>query len=202
MRQVDLHIQAGLLLVALCACGQGTFTFDQQSSTDDSPLAYGSGPTVQSQLPSAGQSFSPSLAGVDFIRLKFNDGDLTDGLGANIYLNLRTDSITGPILGTTAAVTMADGFRGVRDFFLPATVSLTSGATYYFELTLQSGGPWRTSIASYNYTGGEAFRQGLPYPGGDYWFREGLYVIPEPSSAVLSLVVGGTLVLLRRTKRV
>ena len=197
-----LRIGWVLLLAACCTQGQGTFIYDQQSSTYEVPPAYGSGPAIQGALPSTGQSFTPSLSGVDFIRLTFNDGDLSDGLGATIYLNLRSTSITGPVLGTTAPVSMPNGFSGVVNFFFPNTVSLAPATVYYFDLGLQSGGTWNVDVEGFHYPGGEAFKQGSPYPGSDYWFREGLYVVPEPSPAVLSALGGALLGLLRRCRSV
>jgi hypothetical protein len=186
-----------ILSVALCARGQGTFIFDQQSSTHEGQPNYGEGAGIQGLLPSTGQSFTPGLPGIDFIRLIFDDGNINDAAGATIYLNLRSDSITGPILASTAPVTMMNGFRGTRNFFFPSTISLTPQTTYYFDLVFVSGGAWNTIIEPHTYFGGEAFVQGQPYPGGDYWFREGLYVIPEPSATALA-TLGATAFLFAR----
>jgi hypothetical protein len=177
------------------ARAQGTFMYDQQSSTDEGWFAYGYGPTIQNLLPYTGQSFVPTLPGINFIKLNFDDQNPNDGLGATLHLNLRSDSISGPILGTTASVTMTNGFTGVIAFFFPNTLSVTPGTTYYFDLGLESGGPWNTIFEPHTYSGGEAFVQGQPYPGGDYWFREGLYVVPEPSGAAFALVALAVLAL-------
>ncbi len=186
------------LCAAACASGQGTFIFDQQSSTDEGAPGYGSGPEIHSLLPYTGQSFTPGLAGIDFIRLKFDDGATGDGVGASIYLNLRSGSIAGTILGTTATVNMPNGFDSTATFFFPGRISLTPEATYYFELVLQSGVSWRVDVSSYSYSGGEAFANGSPWPGGDYWFREGLYVVPEPSASALGLLGAAMLAFVRR----
>jgi hypothetical protein len=184
----------GLALIACLAAGaralaQGTFVYDQQSSTYEVPLGYASGSEIHSILPSTGQSFTPSLPGINFIRLKFQDSSIIDGVGATIYLNLRSDSITGPILGTTDPVTMPNGFTGTQNFFLPSTITLTPQNTYYFDLVLQSAQAWYVDIESFNYSGGTAFARGAP-AGADYWFREGLYIVPEPSLAALGLIGG------------
>src|SRR5205809_74309 len=87
-------------LAALCdAEGQGTFVYDQQSSTDESPLPL-VGPIIQQQLMFYGQSFTPGLNGVDFIRLKVSDANFGNSLGAVLYVNLRTNSISGGIAGS------------------------------------------------------------------------------------------------------
>ena len=136
-----------------------------------------------------GQSFTPALSGVDFIRLKLADDRPGNGIGATVYLNLRSDSITGPILGTTASISMLDGFRGNPTFFFPATVPVTPGTTYYLEpITAPGSDFWNTIVSEYNYPGGSAIRGGLPVLASDLWFREGLYIVPEPSSALLLLL--------------
>jgi hypothetical protein len=156
---------------------------------DEASPPYGYGPTIQDLLPYTGQSFIPTLTAVNFIKLNFDDQNPNDGLGATLHLNLRSTSISGPILGTTASVSMTNGFTGVTTFLFPNTLSVTPGTTYYFDLDLESGGPWNVIVASYYYPFGNAYRQGISLPGSEYWFREGLYVIPEPSPIPL-LVVG------------
>ena len=201
MKQQFILIQVAILLMASCALGQGTFVFDQQSNTDETPQVYGVGTLMYPA--SFGQSFTPTLPTVGFIRLKFNDGSLADGRGATLYVNLRTDSITGPILSSTAPVTMPNLFTGTTDFYFPTEVPVTPGLVYYFEPVLQSspGLAWYIDVSTYyNYLGGTAFYNGLPQTSGaDLWFREGL-VVPEPSSALLGLLGAGMFVWFRRKK--
>jgi hypothetical protein len=69
MKKTSVLIMA-LTFVSQILFGQGTMVFDQQSSTDEYIPSYGDG-TVMLQIFSPwGQSFTPSLTGVDFIRLK------------------------------------------------------------------------------------------------------------------------------------
>jgi hypothetical protein len=81
-----------LLSAGNIAAAQGTFIYDQQSSTDESAWPYGAGGNLQNSTPT-GQSFTPSLSAVGFVRLNLNDPNPINGLGATIYLNLRTGSI-------------------------------------------------------------------------------------------------------------
>lgn len=192
----NLFSIAIILTATACGHAQGTFIFDQQDSTNETGSPYGTGSTIQSVLPHTGQSFIPTLPGIDFIRLKFTDANPGDNLGATIFLNLRSTSITGPILGTTADVTMPNGFSGTTNFLFPTTIPLMPGTTYYFDLNLVSGGPWDIDIYSYYYPNGESFVGGQPHPGGNYWFREGIIAaVPEPSSVALLLLAGGLLVI-------
>jgi hypothetical protein len=167
------------ILAPAYAHAQGTFIYDQQSATNEGQPNYGDGAGIQGLLPSTGQSLTAGLTGIDFIRLIFDDANPDDGAGATIYLNLRSDSITGPTLGSTAPVSMINGFRGTRNFFFQSTISLTPQTTYYFDLVFVSGGPWNTIIEPHTYPGGEASFRGSHTPGGDYWFREGIVCHPR-----------------------
>jgi hypothetical protein len=200
-----MKFQIPLLLVlfglgAPCAHSQGTFVYDQQSSTDEFVPQYGSGGVMQQIQPPWGQSFTPSLFGVDFIRLKMDDGNLNDAAGASIYINLRANSISGPILGSTDPVAMPSLFAGNPTFFFPATVAVTPGVVYYFEPIVEAGsGNWNIISGPYNYAGGSRWAAGAPVLASDLWFREGLYVVPEPSSVLLLLL--GSFVICWTAKR-
>ena len=178
------------LASALPAKGQGSFVFDQQSSTDEMPIVGGI------QLPGSpssgdGQSFTPSLTSVGFVRLLFSGGG-----GATVYVNLRSDSILGPIIGTTSPVTM--GLSGARTFYSPTPVSITPGTSYYIEPVEQSGTAWDIIVGQYNYAGRNAFSGGSLQGPVDYWFREGI-VVPEPSSSAMLLIVSGGFLFAKRT---
>ncbi len=181
-----------LLLFSMSGYGQSTFIFDQQSVTNDAQSA-GSGGGIQSSQP-VGQSFIPSFSSVRFIRPLLYDGTQNNNLGATVYVNLRSDSITGPILGSTDPVPFPDNFgrgsNGVANFFFPAAVAVTPGTTYYFQPVVQSGDAWGIgAYNNFNYPNGTLFFQGVPNPGSDLWFREG--IVPEPSSiALLSMGIG------------
>jgi len=154
---------------------------------------------MQQILSPWGQSFTAALSSIDFLRLKFNDGNTVDGLGATIYINLRAGSISGTIVSTTSPVAMGNGFAGVTTFLFPSSVPLSAGTTYYFEPILQSGGTWNIEAGEYNYPGGSLFANGLPVTASDLWFREGI-IVPEPSSFAL-LVIGGCSLLWLRNRR-
>jgi hypothetical protein len=188
-----------LMIPALVSSGQGTFIYDQQSA--DESAGGGGFVTIQSNQP-LGQSFTPTNSSVGFIRLWLSDSVL-NGLGATVYVNLRTSSITGPIFGSTDPVLMPDGFgvssRGFTSFFFSTPVPVTPGVTYYFQPVVQSGdNSWALIGYHYNYSGGTAFVNGTADSVNDLWFREGI-VVPEPSS--LSLIIGsGVLFYVRRAK--
>ena len=194
MKKVALHIFAILFAImpntSLC---QGTFVYDQQSADE---TAGGVGAVINSNQP-IGQSFTPTLSSVGFIRLFLSDSSL-NGVGASVYVNLRQGSITGPILASTDPVSMPDSFSGHPDFLFSTPVSVTPGTTYFFQPVLQAGdSTWSIVGYNYNYDGGTAFIQGNPNIGSDVWFREGI-IIPEPSGVWLILLGIGIFVWRRR----
>src|SRR6266403_1893617 len=92
-------LQQIFAFVPLIAKAQGTFVFYQQSSDESNG---GSSANVSQTAQPTGQSFTPSLNGIGFVRLNLFDENRNNGLGATIYVNLRSNSITGPIIDSTA----------------------------------------------------------------------------------------------------
>ena len=61
---------------------------------------------------------------------------------------------------------------------------------YAIEL-LQTAGNllgWGAADAGVAYSGGEMIRDGQPSSQGNWWFIEGIFVVPEPSSASLCII--------------
>jgi hypothetical protein len=190
-----------LVLLPMRVVSQGVFVYDQQSATEST--GGGVGDDFQSNQP-FGQSFVPSLSSVGFIRLFLYDFHGGDGLGTTISVNLRTNSITGPILSSTTPVSLPDGFglgnSGYVDLIFSNPVAVTPGTTYYFQPVAQSGGSPDWAIVVYNgygYAGGTELRQGQPLLFNDLWFREGV-IVPEPSTACLVLLGSALLVHARK----
>ena len=185
-----------LFSLSLHAYGQGTFIYDQQSA--DESTGGGAGYFIQTNQP-IGQSFTPNLSSVGFVRLFL--WDRANGLGATLSVNLWSGSLTnGSLLGTTLPVALPDQFLGYTDFFFANPVAVTPGETVYFQPTIQSGDTTVNIFAyHYGYPGGTSFIQGVPNPNGfDLWFREGI-VVPEPSA--FSLLIGsGVLLYVHRKK--
>jgi hypothetical protein len=126
-----LLLVIGLAQLRACslAAGQGTVIYDQQSSTEAHYLEGGA--DIQ-QNQAMGQSFTPQLSTVGFVRLFLYNGILGNDSGAQLYVNLRTSSITGPLLGSSAIVFIpSGGFASTVDFFFTNGVPVTPGQTYY-----------------------------------------------------------------------
>lgn len=194
-KDYELNIKTLLLLLTTFACAigaaqaQGTFVYDQESSTDE-VSRFGS---VRIQFyGTVGQSFTPSLSTIGFVRLR--QFDLTPGnaLGANLVVNLRSGDINGPIIGTTTAVTLADRFAGSVDFFFASAVPVIPNTTYYFQTLVQSGDNWGITAMLDTYPNGSFIsgNTGTVFLGADLWFREGI-VVPEPSSVLLFFMGSG-----------
>jgi hypothetical protein len=200
MKSYSLVLQTLLMVSAFAASGQGTMIYDQQSATNRS--FSGQDYPFQAEQP-AGQSFTPTLAAVGFVQLEFVDPHPGDGVGGMVYVNLRADSLTGAILGSTDPVSMPDGFSlGVTNFFFGTPLAVTPGTTYYLQPVLQSGDSlWSIVAGPFNYSGGTFFFNGAPNPNGfNAWFREGV-LIPEPSSGLLVLVGFVAMWVMRRLRR-
>jgi hypothetical protein len=188
--------------VASLALGQGTFVYDQQSVPSDS--TYTEGGVANILDVSVGQSFTPSLSTVGFIRLNIGGGGYIGGPSATFYVNLLLDSINGPILGSTDSVTFLPWYSAPSTFFFSTPVTVTPGDTYYFRVVEENGDDsWGIIYDSdwyrYPYPAGNAYFNGVVAPYWDLWFREGI-VVPEPSSALLFLAGFGALAIFRRGK--
>ena len=191
---LPLSILLASILVGRC---QGTFVYDQQSSTNEVPT--GLDPYIQSSEP-IGQSFVPALSSVGFVRFFVSDSIFPVGSPATIYVNLLSGSITGAVMGATSPLALPGGYSDYTTFFFPTAVTLSPGTTYYFQIVASSADDWRTRLVGVLGFNGTPYVNGVPYGNGSYqlWFGEGI-VVPEPSLP-LALLTGGTVLYLRRKR--
>ncbi|MBI3880120.1 MAG: hypothetical protein HY301_08640 [Verrucomicrobia bacterium] len=197
---VPILAGVGLALAHHALAQTNFFIYDQQSANESTGGGFAT--TIQSNSP-IGQSFTPLLNSVGFIRLKLDDSEI-NGLGATVVVNLRSNSITGPILGTSGPITMPDGFIGYPNFTFSNPVPVVPSNQYFFDVVVQSGDLWAiVDYNTYNYTGGVAYAGGTAFPTVDLWFREGIIgTVPEPSSVCLGLAEAGALVWFLRRRAV
>lgn len=186
-----------LLFAAHSTYCQEVLIYDQQSS-DESRVLEGEMPIHFGQP--MGQSFTPSLSSVGFIQLHLADGERGNGIGATLYVNLRSEGISGPIIDSTLPIMFSDRFTENALFKFTRAVSVTPGIVYYLQPVVVDGDPvWAASAFTYNYPGGTAFFRGAPLETSDLWFREGI-VVPEPGTVVLLLAGLGGIFYLRRMR--
>jgi hypothetical protein len=178
------------LIASLAAVGQGTILYDQQSTN----LIEGSAPWIYQPM---GQSFSPSLSAVSIVQLQLFYSDGINRTGSVLYVNVRSNSLTGPILGTTASVFVPSDFFDITNFVFSTPVSLTPGTTYYLQPAIQSGGVVSSYVTDGSYSGGTAFSGGMPWPEHNLWFREGI-IVPEPQIFSLFLTSAGLFLAFRK----
>lgn len=191
MKTARFFVLIALVFSVWSVRGQGVFTYDQQSSTNETFVPGGG--SIQGLAP-YGQSFTPLASSMNFIRLGVLDQNPNNGLGGTLHLNLRSDTIGGSILATTPSLSFADGYSSFAYFFFSADIPLNSGNLYVFEIVAEPGSDaWRASAGEYSYPGGMVFAGGAPASGSDFWFREGTHTVPEPS--VLSMFGLGALLL-------
>lgn len=185
-------------LATFSGWAQGTLVFDQQSSVDE-VSSPGAGGALQNY--DAAQSFTPSLAAMDFVRLKMRDEIVGNGIGAMLHVEVHSDAADGPVLSSTDPVVLLDGFAGVAHLSFSAPVGLTPGEVYFLapQLTPESD-RWSWSAWEFDYGGGSAWVDGVAAPGSDFWFREGI-TVPEPSTVCLGLFGLASLALGHRGRR-
>jgi len=148
-----------LLSLLLESHAQGTVVYDQQSSTES---RFGEAATVIQFGSPLGQSFTPTLSQVGFIRLRLNDGNINNGLGVTMLLNLCANSVTGSVVATSLPLVMPDNYLGTSDFLFSTPATVTPNDTYFFRLVVQSGDLWQVNLGnSFGYTGGSAYFSGV-----------------------------------------
>lgn len=134
-----------------------------------------------------GQSFTPTLTGLNFIEFRLGS---SSGGPLTAFVNLRDSSsgnnFTGNILGTSATVAFSGTALQDLLFDFASVINLTPGALYVAEIVLSSR--WIVDANGSNPYAGGTVIDGLnpgPLAGIDLVFREGLNVVPEPSSLAL-----------------
>jgi hypothetical protein len=138
-----------------------------------------------------GQEFTPSLAALDIVEIIIGPRDT----GTVAVVNIRKDSITGPLVGTSLPGTFGET---AIHFDFAGLVALVPGDRYVIEAVLISGPAFGPVFSEDLYPGGRGIVLGSPLAGRDMGFREGLSV-PEPAS--LSLLGVGLVFVARRIVR-
>ena len=133
-----------------------------------------------------GQEFTPNLKSLHGVELVTEDFGRKNGIGANLMVNIRKDTIYGTLVGSSLDVTLPDNFGGITHFDFSSDVSLIPGSLYVIELLVTSGDGWGVGSSGgpfSTYPVGNQILWGASHPNNDLWFREG--PIPEPATVLL-----------------
>ena len=134
-----------------------------------------------------GQEFTPALTSLNFVNLMLMDFYGHGYVTGELAVSIHAGTITGPVLGTSESLILQPTFQGIGHFDFSAPVSLTPGATYVIQVDVLSGGDWgvgASGISTYVY--GREIQSGVPVEDNDLFFREGITVVPEPSTLACS----------------
>ncbi len=146
-----------------------------------------------------GQTFTPSLNGIDAIELRVSRSSIVpDTVAVDLF---EGTGFGGTLLGTTNSLVLTNGPNQVKHFDFAATIPLTAGNTYTFRARLISAtGDFDLEFSnSDTYSGGEAIGFSAASGGNiDLWFVTGLHTaVPEPPLALLFAACVGALRLLK-----
>ena len=174
-----------ILAVSISPAKADTITFDQTNTG----LPEGSSFQNIQVFSPIGQSFTPTLASLNFVDL------LTATTGSaspfTLEVEIRSGSISGTILGVSQP-TMVTPPSATSTIVTPFTfsmpVTLVPSDLYVIQVLAISGDALVGSSGINNYPGGTQILGGIAQPNNDLWFQEGISV-PEPGE-LLMLVTG------------
>ncbi len=153
-----------------------------------------SGGYVLSAGGSCGQEFVPTEHSVDTVELHMNTQTTTAG---QARVRLRRGSITGRVLGQSAAVSVTG--RGLptqlKTFRFDPPVEVEPGVQHVLEVVHASGGSlgvFLTGFGADTYPLGASIQNGTRRTGEDLWFREGrLRVLSVPDQLNVGPIANG-----------
>jgi hypothetical protein len=140
--RISLFILA-IFLALNIVHAQSTLFFDQQSSTNWDGETVGAVPVSDQPL---GQSFTPALSSIDFVRLRLSIS--TFSVAGTVSVNLWSGGISNGVLlasSIPAVINLSDpGAVVYTNFFFPSSVPLNPGTTYFFQplVTSETSGPF------------------------------------------------------------
>jgi hypothetical protein len=148
-----------------------------------------------------GQEFTPIFSSLNLVELITLAYPREQSGQIDLFVNIRKDTITGSLLGTSSITTLPTTTFGageptVTRFNFASPVALVPNKIFVIELitpgasTLVGSGTTNYSQGTFStYAGGNQILTGQPVTFNDLWFREGLVVsdsepctsVPEPS---------------------
>ena len=179
---------------ALFVRGQGTFVWDQGfTNITDQAAALTNTPL--------GQGVTPTTSSMDAAAFYLSIG-FVGGVPGDAEVLVRSGSVTGAIIGTSNPETVSGGNGTVYDFTFSSPVALTPGTQYYLEPVELSGNLLNAQLGVVGFGKGQAIYGGVADHTDNFYFEEGIQVVPEPSIAALLMIGGGITYWHRRRPRV
>ncbi len=169
-----LPLQPGVTEVFISPLTTRMAIVDQRSVVDMGRAGWWS---IQALRP-IGQTFKPSVAGLDAIELWTEDqwDEECSGAGARLQVNIHEATIDGLAVGASSPVVVPDCFKGITFFGFPSLIALTPGKVYVIEVVVTSGDNWGVVWQQVpdSYPRGASVVLGTA-SNGDIWFQEGLH---------------------------
>jgi len=170
-------VLSGLFVAFLCGVSSPALSADQLDPDQENLVAISSGWSAVHLAP-IGQEFVSDHPGLDAVELLLANTDMSSPFPADVSINIREESIAGPVLGTSLPVSLSFPTAGVVQFLFQSSVRTLPGRTYVIEIVVAPGGGnvgvsggWTGS-----YSRGRLILQGDPMPmsdNSDLWFRVG-----------------------------
>jgi hypothetical protein len=189
------------MLVVFPGASQADHVIDQQFGTTS-----GTGGTNIVNGSPMGESFTPTLSGIDFATFRFTDFGNQAGTFGTYVVQLHA-GINGMLLGTSASVAIPAGFGGLFgasgapvEFDFSSTLPLTPGSTYSLILArTDASSQFGAIYTGSGYAGGSFISQGNASRATNLIFSEGINVTPVPAPPAVVLVgLGAGCVALKR----
>jgi hypothetical protein len=179
---------AGTFALSMARAGPLDFNFDQRNG----PNAAAGGISIKDFSP-LGQEFTPKLNKVEIVTLALEYGGLLTGQYPGTFeVQVRKDTITGDLLGTSMGVDLPRGFGGSGDlldqlvqFSFAQAVPLTPGQRDVLQLVQTAGTSFTVEYSGDLYPGGRMVQSGQPVQSSDLIFWEGVKPNPEPASFIM-----------------
>ena len=161
-------LPAALLALAAMTPQAGAYVIDQECT----PEIFGE--WSLSFLGPLGQEFTPATTRLNVVEAWISHGFVGTEPPTDIVVRVRAGTITGPVLGQSAAATVTDGHFAPVRFDFASPVELTPGLVYVLEAAVVGGGgnPLIGGMDGSSYAGGRAVAAGAPFDA-DLWFRTG-----------------------------
>ncbi|MDB6034836.1 MAG: hypothetical protein JWM16_5174 [Verrucomicrobiales bacterium] len=151
-----------VLFLSTGALGAQILQVDQAVDFSSGHFSY----SIQADAP-MGQSFTSSSNTIGFVQF-----EMIRGGPSVLSVNLRSNNISGPVIGRSRPLKVMPGTNAVLLFDFGTNVSITPGQRYALEPVFASGSNCTLRAYHWNYTNGEFIVQGKTN-GNIMWFREG-----------------------------